>query len=80
MIACPRCGRDTHVSETRSSSNAVRRRRICVDVSCGTRVTTLELPVAPNRRFLEQDLAIVRVSDIATLRRLVGELSDGGVE
>lgn len=53
MIACPRCGKDTHVSETRSAHNAVRRRprRICVNVGCGTRVMEVLSPEAKGRLF-----------------------------
>lgn len=47
MIACPKCGQPTTVLETRSTGPArVRRRRRCDSVSCGAKVTTIEIPIA----------------------------------
>lgn len=42
MIPCPKCGTKTAVAETRGD----RRSRVCTDVRCDGRVTTLEVPSA----------------------------------
>lgn len=41
MIACPKCGADTRVMETRDE----RRTRVCMAVACGAKFVTVELPV-----------------------------------
>ncbi len=46
MIACPVCGGETEVTETRTAGNASRRRRRCVVRACEGRVTTYEIPIA----------------------------------
>jgi transcriptional regulator NrdR family protein len=45
MIACPLCGLETAVIETRRTGGAARRRRKCTDPSCAGRVTTVEVVV-----------------------------------
>lgn len=46
MIACPKCGRETTVAETRTIDHYVRRRRHCPSIACGARVTTAEIVIA----------------------------------
>lgn len=46
-MICPRCGRPTRVTESRTSGTFMRRRRVCglgKAGSCGLRFTTVELP------------------------------------
>lgn len=47
VIACPICGGETSVSETRATFGAtcLRRRRRCVKLACTGRITTIEVPV-----------------------------------
>lgn len=59
MIACPVCGGPTGAKETRSLGAHVRRRRQCVSIACGARVTTVEL-VVPDHRHLLDPIAVPR--------------------
>lgn len=65
MIACPVCGLETQVHETRSRPGSVRRRRRCVSVTCKGRLTTVELVVSETRD--STNMAAVPVEFIATL-------------
>lgn len=48
---CPRCGKDSRVTETRTvPGNDLRRRRVCIDTECGHRFTTFETIVESNTR------------------------------
>lgn len=46
MIACPLCGDETRVTETRSYDQYTRRRRECTRADCRGRVTTAEIVIA----------------------------------
>jgi len=61
MLTCPKCGHDTSVKETRSLVGGIRRRRICDDVACNTRITTIEL-VAVNPKAARGDYVLVERS------------------
>lgn len=56
MIACPRCGGSTSVTETRTNGTNVRRRRRC---GCGHRVTTVEILIPDGPRQATVDLVAV---------------------
>lgn len=59
MIACPKCGGPTLVSETRNvGPSRVRRRRVCTAVACGERISTVELPLDDGARQ-KQVLAVI---------------------
>lgn len=65
MICCLKCGGATSVTDTRNSSSGIRRRRACL--SCGARVSTVEVVTTANRRrdtahrlMKERDLKIIR--------------------
>ena len=73
MIACPTCGMNTTVIETRESSTYIRRRRRCVGVKCGARVTTAEFVLPfPLKRPIADDLVIVRRGWLDKLKEIVG--------
>lgn len=69
-IACPTCGARTEVLATRLATRAFRRRRICSVVTCGTRVTTLEMVAPAHKHGDRLMLALVPVSLIQGLRDL----------
>ena len=73
MLACPTCGADSDVIETRNASpQLARRRRMCRSTSCGHKFTTYEIivsgpangklreAVVVSRRTLDQLLAIAQ--------------------
>lgn len=68
MIACPVCGSETSVLETRASPEYARRRRRCKKVGCGTKVTTVEVIVHNPNQGRGGEIAWVRR---ANLERLV---------
>jgi len=77
MIACPACGAETRVMETRATGYGARRRRICTDVACGGRVTTLEVAVQTDddeRRNWDGPLVLVPASDVEELRRVFDDV------
>lgn len=78
VIACPLCGADTTVAETRSVSNAARRRRACTDPACPGRVTTIELTVPKKRRRWDRPLSIVATSDLAAMHATLAAMIDPG--
>lgn len=68
MIACPKCGGTTSVTETRTAGTNVRRRRRC---GCGHRVTTVEVIVGdePAKRSRSTvDLVAVARPEIEAIR------------
>lgn len=63
-IRCPKCGEKTDVRSTRTFVNGTaRRRRICSALACGTRITTLEIPLATNERVIRNP-TIVSMDDL----------------
>lgn len=74
MIACPTCGSETTVLETRDTPNYVRRRRICKDPSCGIKVTTAEVILHQPNRGRGGDLVMVRKADVGRLFELASAM------
>lgn len=75
MIACPACGADTGVVETRRNGTFARRRRRCVSTQCGHRITTMELIVPnPTRHSSNNDFVVVRRAWLSELQEIVGVL------
>ncbi len=74
MIACPQCGLDTVVAETRSIGAHNRRRRECVNRH---RVTTIEMIVASGRGLALEDMTLIRRSLLVDLKQIVNDI-DGG--
>jgi transcriptional regulator NrdR family protein len=70
MIACPKCGDDSVVVETRGN----RRRRACRDVACNAKFTTVELVTTDGDRADHVTVALHR--DVAAALRDV--LTRGG--
>lgn len=63
-IPCPKCGKGTDTRTTRTLPNGtVRRRRVCPGVACGTRVSTIEIPLATGERMAGNP-AIVSMDDL----------------
>jgi transcriptional regulator NrdR family protein len=78
MIACPICGGKTMVAETRDVGAQTRRRRRCVRVSCGGKLTTVEVVVRVRQgSHALADLVLVSSSQIAQLRALVAAMFGG---
>jgi len=69
MIACPYCHARTDTRETRTVGNYVRRRRGCP--SCGARITTVEIVVAPDGGVGYREAVIVSKRDLETLQKIV---------
>lgn len=80
MIACPKCGADTTVLETRVAPEYARRRRLCKVASCGTKVTTLEAVVDNPRYRPGGKVVMVRRSDLDKLLEIVARMDRGGVD
>jgi transcriptional regulator NrdR family protein len=75
VIACPTCGRDSTVYETRSVQGGSRRRRICSDVGCGKRFTTIEVAVPGNQRW-DGPIALVKTTDLDKLRETIARMAE----
>lgn len=73
MIACPACGADTQVLDTRPSKTYAKRRRRCVSTQCGQRITTIEMITRENPR-LDGDAVLCRRADLERLFQLAGSL------
>lgn len=70
MIACPICGGDTQVTETRDSPSGARRRRRCRSSVCDGLVTTLEVVMdVPDR--CAGGLALVPRSKLKAIADLI---------
>lgn len=87
MIACPKCGSDTQVTETRNVASGTRRRRRCTNANCLFRVTTAELILPVPGRGAPRDPVIVSRQALAELARSletptqpVDEDADGDIE
>lgn len=77
MIVCPTCGSETRVIETRDTAgNYQRRRRACVEIACGHRMSTVEIivddtkiaagdPVLIERKALERIMLLIAEPIIA---------------
>jgi transcriptional regulator NrdR family protein len=74
MIACPLCGSDTTVNETRATPYGARRRRRCRQVSCGGRVTTIEVPHAGRWTRIDQRLVLVPAAELDKLFAMAASL------
>ena len=69
MIVCPSCKSPTSVRETRSTGNYLRRRRICDNISCNKRVTTIEAIVSGQHGG---DVVIISMRDLEGVARAIG--------
>ena len=74
MIACPTCEGDTIVLETRDAEEYVRRRRICKNTSCGTKVTTVELVLHNAKRRAGGPVVMIRRADLDKLHELSAKM------
>lgn len=74
MIACPTCGGDTGVLETRDATAYVRRRRICKNPACGTKVTTVEVVLQDANRRREGAFVMVRRVDVLQLFEIASRM------
>lgn len=76
MIVCPTCGCPTGVLETRDTGPHVRRRRVCENVACNKKITTVEMIISTGSRGLQtgnkigNDLILVHRSDIEKISAL----------
>lgn len=59
MILCPACGGRTGVVDSRSSGEAIRRRRRCLARGCGRRLTTYEISGASMSALVGVRVALV---------------------
>ena len=73
MIACPSCGADSKVIETRKVAvDQARRRRRCCSMACGKKFTTVELPVeGPDKQHQKGIVATIARRDLEEIARLV---------
>lgn len=78
MIACPTCGGPTTVTETRDAPSYVRRRRACLSVACGAKVTTAECVLGDPRRSNGGQLVLVPERLLQDLRVLTDRLALAG--
>jgi transcriptional regulator NrdR family protein len=71
MMACPRCGKDSSVLETRGGiANQVRRRRACTDKQdCGMKFSTVEVVILDKRQMAGPVQLIAR-RDLRKIERL----------
>lgn len=75
---CPTCGAETRVTETRNTTqDHVRRRRICTLVTCGARITTIELVMNTHGRPT-LDTLLVRRRDMEMILELVRQAVEAG--
>ena len=72
VITCPDCKSPTTVNETRDSGQHVRRRRICANIACNKRITTVEMVIGTSAGFklVGDDLVLVRRRDLDEIQRL----------
>ena len=61
-LACPVCGADTMVAETRVNPAGLRRRRHCTKDECGGRLTTVEIPMGERALRTDEPLVLVPLS------------------
>jgi len=78
MIACPSCGTQTGVRETRAVDGGIRRRRLCP--KCGHRLTTIEAVVARSGARPGGDVVVVSRKKLRELGDLVATILPGPVE
>ena len=70
---CPKCNRDSRVTETRTvSGNMLRRRRVCLATECNYRFTTVETIVVSGTKHND---AVVVVLPKHVARELHGALA-----
>lgn len=80
MIACPLCGGDTKVVETRKTKSGARRRRRCDHVGCPGKVTTLEVVMGASDRRAGALILVPRdtlVTMAQTMSKLIAECLSG---
>lgn len=78
MIACPTCGADTTVIETRDTGQYTRRRRACTK-ACTIRLTTVEMVIAATDKTAGGllrpmlDMTLIRRRDLEKIFQLAGD-------
>lgn len=71
-MLCPKCERDSRVVETRSvAGNMQRRRRVCSDVNCNNKFTTIETVVETNARHSRAVVLVVPRHLAEAIRKLL---------
>lgn len=76
MIACPVCGSETRVTDTRVvNPTCSRRRRVCTARTCPGKITTYEMPLSAESGRAMKDSVLVPKRDIEALRVLVASLA-----
>ena len=75
-IACPKCGGETEVTETRKCDGGLRRNRRCESATCDGRLTTYEVPAPPHkaawRGATSCPLVLVERDKLEELERVIG--------
>lgn len=72
-IVCPKCGRETEVTETRKCDGGLRRNRRCESPLCNGRVTTYEVPAPPHKAaWRGTPLVLVERDKLEELERVIG--------
>lgn len=75
MISCPLCGAKTRVTETRATATSARRRRVCLDLVCTGKVTTVELVVPDGlAHAFSKGSVLVEARQLAKLHAIVAAL------
>lgn len=75
MIHCPECNGDTRVLETRDAPAYVRRRRVCRNSRCGSKVTTVEVVLRGTTHSTRTDVVMVRRGDLDRLFEIASRLA-----
>lgn len=79
MIACPTCGADSSVIETRRTPAGARRRRSCD--GCGFKFSTIEtIVVGKERRPFTEPMSIIRTSDLLEIIRIANGADPVGAD
>ena len=71
MIACPKCGANMSVKETRKASYGTRRRRHCDNLKCDHRETTIEVVVNDERLRSISDPVLISRSELERIREIL---------
>lgn len=74
MIACPSCGSETSVLETRVATSYARRRRICKSIKCGEKITTMEVVIHNPRNDQGGEIVMVRRDQLARLIQMASRM------
>ncbi len=71
MIACPSCGSDTRVTETRVvAPGQARRRRRCMNAECRQMVTSYEFVVATHSKRIGGEMVLISRSVLEQISKL----------